>query len=524
MEKAQLDALLVAHGGRAQAVASLHVLRSPAISAADHAFLTEHASSLATLDLSRWLGHASQAQRPAVIDALAALARREPARFEFEIARAPHFQLAEAERNEIAVRLVGHVPEGLLAALLPQTGARPKRASAAPSALPSTPPAGAAASSALVDLSAAAPGDFFDPGDLLSDMDFDSALSADSRDGLSGADGLKGAVNGASDANGSEFDGASLDVAGLLGDGDFLGEGDFLGAGGPGEGAPAGDGAAADGASGGGLFGQGRSPALSALLAELPPAAKRSARAAWKKKALALAADTAEDWSAAVAALPAEMRDAALARAASSPRPEERAALLEWLSQNGVPKATLVKLTLELLASGDKAQGVRQWLAQSWIPRLLPDNASWSRHGAAVLSALAEQRAFSEMDELVTAVASGAGGLGPGLVALPGQASSSPDLVRAVASSLAKSLAASTKRALAGGQHKDALAGAAALACLGVPSPERAAVDTLRKSRKAKGEVATLLSLAHARARRPKDAPHVEDLIASIHALSDALS
>ncbi len=132
MEKAQLDALLVAHGGRAQPVASLHVLRARLpgagareLAADNQAFLVKHAGVLATLNLSRWLGRAGPAQRSAVVDALIDLAKREPQRFEIEIARAPHSELSEAERSEIAVRLLGHVPEGVVAALLPPPAADP---------------------------------------------------------------------------------------------------------------------------------------------------------------------------------------------------------------------------------------------------------------------------------------------------------------------------------------------------------------------------------------------------------------
>src|SRR5690349_20650576 len=117
MDKADLAALLEAHGGRAQPVASLHVLRATALGEGEHAFLIEHATQLETVDLSRWLGLATPAQRPAVIDALAALAARDPATFEAEIARAPHVDLTPAERASLAGRVEHRAPDSLLAAL-----------------------------------------------------------------------------------------------------------------------------------------------------------------------------------------------------------------------------------------------------------------------------------------------------------------------------------------------------------------------------------------------------------------------
>ncbi|MEZ4294368.1 MAG: hypothetical protein R3B70_05295 [Polyangiaceae bacterium] len=357
MDKADLAALLSAHGGRAQPVASLHVLRADRLSAAGHAFLAEHREELATLDLSRWLGQASGAQRPEVIDALAQLARRDPGRFEFEIARAPHFELEQAERAELIEKLRGRAPETLLSAL---SGAGSAGANGGAAG------AGGAGEASSGLLAPGAGGEMFNPSDLLGDLDLDL-----------GAVGDTGASTGVA-GGGGEGLGDLLSDPELFGDGG-LGDGDgfaFL------DEAGATESANPSGRSGAPLSG------LSALLAELSEARTPRLKGAWKKKAAALAADPSEDWSAEVTRLPKAMSAAAELRARSSPRPEERAALLEWLFQSGAKKTTVVLLTLELLGSTQAAEGVRQWLAQSFLPRLLSDKASWNRHGPAVLAAL----------------------------------------------------------------------------------------------------------------------------------------
>lgn len=464
MEKAEINALLMAHGGRAQTVASLHVLRAPALEAADHAFLAGHAGALATVDLQRWLGLAAGAQRPAVLDALAGFAEKDPARFEFEIARAPHFGLEKPEVAQLVARLEGRVPKTLLAAL------SPRPTSSAPVAAP-----GAADTDGL-SLSAASIADgapldgFFDPGEILGEIGFGADTGAPSGEGL----------------------------------GDLLGDGDFF-------------------ADDGGGFGS-KSPTLDALLADLPAAKGPRARAAWKKRAIAAAHDTAEDWSPVVTRLPRELRDAVLLRAESSPRPEERAAMLEWLFQNGGKRAELVRLTLGLLKLGQQAQNVRPWLAESWIPKALADKSGWSRHGAPLLATLIEQYAFSELDELFTATMTGGGALGPGLLALPNLQAGAQATSAAVIAAFSKTLVELTSSAVKKGERKAALAGAAALACLGVRPGDLPVVRALRRKRGARGEVATVLALAEKNVRRAKTPAKLEDLVATVHVLSDAMS
>ncbi len=263
-------------------------------------------------------------------------------------------------------------------------------------------------------------------------------------------------------------------------------------------------------------------PALDALLAALAGATGPKARSAWKAKALAAAADTAESWAAAVIHFPPPMRDAVLARAAVSPRSEERAALLEWLFQNGAKRPKLVELTLSLLGTGPAAANVGSWLAETWIPKLLPDKVAWSKHGTTLLTAFLEYGHFSALDELFTAVLTGATALGPGLL---GMAGADGDALRGpLVAAFTRALVQVASDALAAGRRQEALGAAAALVSLGPPSREVPAVRSLRRKRSAKGEVATLLALAERRARRPKDTPRLEDLIATVHVLSDALA
>ena len=471
MDKAQLDALLAAHGGRAQAVASLHVLRSASLGAVDHAFLARSAASLATLDLSRWRSLAGEAQRPAVIDALVSLGERDPSRFEHEIARAPHFGLSEEERTELVTRLVGRAPESVIAALAPAASAA-KRKSEAPRA------AAGGESEAL-----------FDPGEILSDLDFEPGfLGGEGRDSGAGQAGREG------------------DLGDLLGS-DPLSDGDLFGGADP-FGGPAGGGSA--------------TPALDALLADLPLATTPRARAAWKRRSLEIARDPAEDWGPRVTVLTGPMQPAVLVRAGLSTRGDERAALLEWLFQSGARRALLVDLSLGVLSLGEGARGARGWLSQSFLPRLLPDRPAWGKHGAKVLDALASNNAYSEMDELIVSVASGGASLGPGLLSMG--ASGAADLAFALFSAMSAMLVGRVTRALAAGDRKEALAGSAALASLGIPPRSRSGVLALARKRAARGEIATLLALAASRARRPSGPPGLEDLVAAVHVLSDAMS
>lgn len=468
MDKADLTVLLEAHGGRAQPVASLHVLRAPQLSPDEHAFLAEHQDELATVDLSRWLGVASPEQRPDVLDALARLAEREPGRFEMEIARAPHFELDPAERLRLEERLLGRVPESLIAAL---SGAAP------PTGAPAVPD-----------------GEMFDPGDLLDGVDF----------GPSSAQSPAKARTSARPPAGAETASLGDDLGDLLGDPELFDTGE-----------PAGKGEAP--AEDGGLFNDALPPVLGTVIAAHRSMHTARGKAAWRAWARKVALDPREDWSRAVARIPLEMKDAVVRRAASSPRAEERASLLEWLLQNKARRGEIVELSLALITLDPKVESVSQWLAGSFLPRVLADKASWQKFGADVLSALCGRKAFGEMDQLLTSAMTGAGALGPGLVSLPQTGALKGPVFSAFSTMLMDGVGA----ALTAKDAKSAQAYSAALSSLGYPSRSASKVEALRKKRAARGDVSRLLRVAPARG--PKDAPGLEGLIAAVHVLSDAL-
>ena len=74
MRKAEIDALMRAHGRRAGAVASLHVLRQSSLEPDDQAFLTDHAGELNSLDLLRWWARCEEGRTALVMQQIARLA------------------------------------------------------------------------------------------------------------------------------------------------------------------------------------------------------------------------------------------------------------------------------------------------------------------------------------------------------------------------------------------------------------------------------------------------------------------
>ncbi len=405
MEKVEIDALLLAHGGRAQTVASLHLLRGEHhftsvghLSDAAHAFLVEHARALATIDLLRWRDIASPSQMPAVEAALLELRAREPARYEHEIKR---------------------VDKG----------------KTAPDPPVSSPPDEG----------------FFYPGEGLGDF-FDA------------------------------LDGGEIQEEKTP------------------EVSP--------------------HPELDALLVELADSPRGRKRTLWKARALSVAANTLENWASAVHRLPSECLPVVLVRAEVSPRGEERAALLEWLFQQGAVRSKLVDLTLSLLQMGPEADKVQSWVAATWILKLLPDEDAWSKHGARVVSTLIACRAFSALDDMCRAAIAGTAALGPGLL---GMGVVSANALRSpLYKAFSKALLDSEETALTSGNTKGALAISAAMLALGPQPRDKTRILAMMKKRNAKGEVSTLLALSASRPRNPKDLPELFDFVAAVHALSDA--
>jgi hypothetical protein len=128
MKKVEIDALLRAHRGNARPVAFFHVLRQPALSPDDHAFLTEHIEALGATDLHRWRARCEPGHTGVVIRRLAELAIRDPGSFEHEVLGVPRLVLEEEEWRELLDLTRGKVPEALHAHIA-ERGRRPPRES-----------------------------------------------------------------------------------------------------------------------------------------------------------------------------------------------------------------------------------------------------------------------------------------------------------------------------------------------------------------------------------------------------------
>jgi hypothetical protein len=111
MQKAEIDALVLAHQGRAQPVAFFHVLRQPALGPDDHAFLAEHIDDLGISDLIRWRMRCEPGFTGVIIRQLARLAIEKPDYFKHEVLSLPRFELMEEEWIELASRIQGKVPD-----------------------------------------------------------------------------------------------------------------------------------------------------------------------------------------------------------------------------------------------------------------------------------------------------------------------------------------------------------------------------------------------------------------------------
>ncbi|KYF99359.1 hypothetical protein BE20_31685 [Sorangium cellulosum] len=113
MRKAEIDALVRAHRGRARPVAFFHVLRQPVLEPDDHAFLSEHIEELGTSDLLRWRARCESGFSGPVIQQLARLAIRDPAHFQHEVLGVPRLTLAEEEWIELSDLVRGKVPAAI---------------------------------------------------------------------------------------------------------------------------------------------------------------------------------------------------------------------------------------------------------------------------------------------------------------------------------------------------------------------------------------------------------------------------
>jgi len=113
MLKAEIDALVLAHQGRAQPVAFFHVLRQPALGPDDHAFLATHIDELGVSDLVRWRMRCEPGFTGVIIQEFARRAIEDPDYFKHEVLGVPRFELMEEEWIELASLIRGKVPDAI---------------------------------------------------------------------------------------------------------------------------------------------------------------------------------------------------------------------------------------------------------------------------------------------------------------------------------------------------------------------------------------------------------------------------
>lgn len=127
MRKAEIDALVRAHRGRARPVAFFHVLRQSTLEPDDHAFLMENVDELGASDLLRWRARCEKGHTGAVIRTLARRAIADPANFQHEVLDLPRLELDEHEWRELADLVKGKVPASIYSGILAHGGPRPTR-------------------------------------------------------------------------------------------------------------------------------------------------------------------------------------------------------------------------------------------------------------------------------------------------------------------------------------------------------------------------------------------------------------
>lgn len=127
MRKAEIDAMVLAHRGRARPVAFFHVLRQPTLEPDDHAFLREHVEELGASDLLRWRARCEEGNTIEVIRQLARRAVADPRSFQHEVLDLPKIEMHEHEWTELASLVKGRVPDSVFEGILARGGERPVR-------------------------------------------------------------------------------------------------------------------------------------------------------------------------------------------------------------------------------------------------------------------------------------------------------------------------------------------------------------------------------------------------------------
>lgn len=225
--------------------------------------------------------------------------------------------------------------------------------------------------------------------------------------------------------------------------------------------------------------------------------------------AMERARSSLEDWSLAVLDFPEQLRDAVLEKARRTGNDSERANLLGWLEAHGAPRALLLDAANEAIRAGRHSFGL-----MSWLSRQLTTRASWEKHGYELLAALAAQRAFAEIGELVTIAWSEAG---------RGGKEPSRGLLEAIQGAFALVLIGLARDALARSDEDRALAALSSLACLDPPSRVSRAVHELSRLPATSPEVRELLAVNQRLVKHSdgRDAS-LEGVVAALHAIADA--
>jgi hypothetical protein len=252
-----------------------------------------------------------------------------------------------------------------------------------------------------------------------------------------------------------------------------------------------------------------RDRSLAAILAARQSGALSVGDAELTALAMERAKSSVEDWSLAVMDFPDTLRGAVLEKARRTQSDAERANLLGWLEAHGAPRAELLDAANETIRAGRHSFGL-----MSWLSRQLTTRAAWEKHGHELLAALAGQRAFAEIGELVTIAWSEAG---------RGGKEPPRGLLEAIQGAFALVLIGLARDALGRGDEARALAALSSLACLDPPSRMSRAVHELTRLPGASAEVRELLAVNQRLVKHSdgRDAS-LEGVVAALHAIADA--
>jgi hypothetical protein len=554
MRRAQIEALMDAHRGRAQTVASLYVLRQAALDDEDQAFLREHAGALELDDLLRWLGRSDEAgARGAVVKALAQAAMKAPERFRFEVLKGRAHLLDEHEWGEIAEQARGKVHPALGAEIWAKAGGSPTfralcRAGAWAPARPleaaffacergegealegrvarSFEPRGAPSrqvAGALFDVrydeaacrrALSKVPDGIDPARWWFEVERAGLLEAFDAGGLPATTAWACEERGDEDeqVRAAYLRHVALAYGGEVGLAWLIGQVEA---------------ALARGAAPAALLGEtpravrerlppglaerlrGQAsllPLRSALaLGALLPGAVDAAALALRAGREALEGD--DDWGPLAALLPPGLGEAALDRAQRSRRGPELVALLDWMLAQGKARKAALDLAVAALDRGLLHRALIGWLSTQLTTR-----AAWEQAGAEVVRALVRSEALPELNDLLAMAWSQA----------RRDRDDDPEppegFRQAVHCAFAIALHDAVSDALARGDRPRALLHASALACLDPPPRFR---RRLQGPAAGGGEVEEILDVVRSMTRHGggRDAA-LKDAIAAVHALA----